>query len=1049
MKLTVLICTHNRELLLKRALDSLQAAKRPSRPWQVEILVVANACDDGTHALLEREKSLSQQEPGRLPLIWLKEPVPGKSQALNTAIPLIKDSDLIAFVDDDHRVDYNYLAEICRAGDRYPEFSMFCGRILPDWDGSEPAWVHDEGPYRIRPLPIPRSDGGPIGRELKSDDPTPGGGNLFIRGRILERVGHFSPELGPHGHDLGGGEDSAFVEKALCRGERLRYIPGVLQYHYVDPERLRFRYVLRKAFQRAKTTAMAKAGRQGIPLYQWKKLALYLASLVLAFNMAGWRFYLVRISTILGEMAGQQARRWRRDRRNEEIRHNRIYLISLSLATAAGISAAFLSANAHMGTALGATLAAAAVFTCCLALKSLLDFSYAGPRIPQKILAHYRHYIVFSFLRLLGFAFLILSVLAAPGVLAYFSIAEIADLSPRGFPAFSAGSLSIALLTVCQFSRHLLLLPANIAASYNYRISRLYPFWQKLTKKRLNTTTALLLAIPLTLSALAAMKSFSEADLPAGVAYTAPLALGLLLHLWLRPTEAKAVPNKKGKRPNIVMIGSDTLRADRLDGSYRREVAPFIRSLARQGVFLIQCFVPIARTAPSLLSLLTGCWPYRFGVRDNFVPDETTQLTVPTLPRLLKQSGYYTAALSDWCGADLGKFDLGFDYTDVPEDQWNIKLFIRQGPKDLRLFLSLFTRNLFGKTFLPEIYYLGGVPQTTELGREARHLITHLAQRAQPFFLNVFFSTTHGPFGSEYPYYLRYANRDYRGESKFVMARLTDPWEIIRRQAEPRQAFDLDQIIDLYDGCVTCFDDEVRKLCAHLKACGLDENTLVVIYTDHGMEFFEHHTWGQGNSAISDVSSKTPMIIKGLGISPQTIHQPTRSIDLPPTLLELVGIHSRLEQSMDGKSLAKIFHRETVMPDFPIYNETGIWLSDLPGMPKDHLRYPNLIELLTVRNLETGTITLKPEYEHLVIAAKDRWIRQGKWKLIYIPMITGHLLMLFDTESDPDCTRNLSATYPETARMLWERLREWIENDPDAAINDKEHQPPIFFRNAK
>ena len=253
-----------------------------------------------------------------------------------------------------------------------------------------------------------------------------------------------------------------------------------------------------------------------------------------------------------------------------------------------------------------------------------------------------------------------------------------------------------------------------------------------------------------------------------------------------------------------------------------------------------------ARTAPSLLSLLTGCWPHRLGVRDNFVPDEQTRLTVDSLPRMLKQHGDYTAALGDWCGADMGKFDLGFDYADLPEDQWNIKLFIRQGPKDLRLFLSLFTRNRFGKIFLPELHYLGGVPQTDEIGLETRHLISHLGAKDQPFFLNVFFSTTHGPFGSEYPYYTRFADADYAGESKFIMARVSDPWEIIRRQAEPREEFDLDQIINLYDGCVARFDDEVKRIADHLHQCGLGENTIVVVYSDHGMEFFEHQTWGQG-----------------------------------------------------------------------------------------------------------------------------------------------------------------------------------------------------------
>ena len=71
------------------------------------------------------------------------------------------------------------------------------------------------------------------------------------------------------------------------------------------------------------------------------------------------------------------------------------------------------------------------------------------------------------------------------------------------------------------------------------------------------------------------------------------------------------------------------------------------------------------------------------------------------------------------------------------------------------------------------------------------------------------------------------------------MSRLTYPLDILRRQGEPREEFDLDQINDLYDGCVAEFDDEVGKMLAHLEASGLARNTIVVVYSDHGMELFE------------------------------------------------------------------------------------------------------------------------------------------------------------------------------------------------------------------
>ena len=154
--LTLLICTHDRADLLERTLVSINAAKRPA--MSVQIIVAANACTDDTVGRMQAYQ-IQQIARGWLPLRLIEVPTPGKSHALNRAIPEIE-TELTAFVDDDHRVDENYLVAIELAAQAWPEAGLYCGRILPDWDGTEPAWVHDKGPYRIYPLPVPRYDQG-------------------------------------------------------------------------------------------------------------------------------------------------------------------------------------------------------------------------------------------------------------------------------------------------------------------------------------------------------------------------------------------------------------------------------------------------------------------------------------------------------------------------------------------------------------------------------------------------------------------------------------------------------------------------------------------------------------------------------------------------------------------------------------------------------------------------------------------------------------------------------------------------------------------------
>jgi arylsulfatase A-like enzyme len=395
---------------------------------------------------------------------------------------------------------------------------------------------------------------------------------------------------------------------------------------------------------------------------------------------------------------------------------------------------------------------------------------------------------------------------------------------------------------------------------------------------------------------------------------------------------------------------------------------------------------------------------------------------------MLAQAGYRTAAVGDWAAGDLGKFPLGFEQTDLPDDQWNIRYLIRQGPKDLRLFLSLFTHNRFGKWFLPEIYYLAGIPLTREVGRDACATISTFATDGQPFFLNVFMAATHPPFGSEYPYYTLYSDPVYRGESKFLMARLTDPFEIIRRQGEPRHEFDLDQIISLYDGCVRSFDDEVARILDHLQACGLADNTIVVVYSDHGMEFFEHDTWGQGNSVRGDFSPKVPLIL----FDPRrpegrVVPDIVRAVDLVPTLLDLLQLECPAH--LEGKSLRPYLEQADAELALAAYAETGIWLTDVPGMPENHLRYPNLLELLEIPDKESGTLAIKAQYKGIIVRAKDRMVRRGRWKLVYQPLEEGCRLQLFDVEADPECCNDVSAQHPVELQDLRTLLRSWMEKD--------------------
>jgi len=300
--LEILICTHNRVGLLESAIDSLNQASRPGSV-HVSLLVIANACTDGTRDFL-RDYARRVENEGTLPLRWYEEKKPGKSHALNLGISVLN-SDMVAFVDDDHRVDCNFLVRIADAWHDYPVADLWCGRILPDWDGWEPAWAHERDKYVIYPLPVPKQVFGDEPKALSVKGRLPGGGNLIVRCTCFKELGGFSIDLGPKGHDLGGGEDSEFVLRALDSGLVLQYVPHIVQYHYVDVERFTLWYVMKKAYQRSRSiTQIEGGGSWGVPKYVWRKLMGYVLHIVTSLYWPEQRFYLVRLAATWGEVSG-------------------------------------------------------------------------------------------------------------------------------------------------------------------------------------------------------------------------------------------------------------------------------------------------------------------------------------------------------------------------------------------------------------------------------------------------------------------------------------------------------------------------------------------------------------------------------------------------------------------------------------------------------------------------------------------------------------------------------------------------------------------------
>ncbi len=304
--ISLIICTHNRAPALSDALHSLKNLRIP-KGCDVELVLVDNASSDGTSRLIEA----FEKETEKFQVIHLREERLGKSFALNNGIGVAK-GDFLVFIDDDHIVSDDYLNAIIRTVGEHGDYSIFCGRVFPDWDGSEPQWVHDNDRYPIRPFPVPRFDLGEEPLKISEDKGfIPGSGNLVMKKEVFQRIGFFSEELGPKGHNLRGGEDIEFVRRALRKGEKILYVPHIVQLHQVFSENLRLSYLVKKSYLRSiaayqfSTQCQFGRGNHPVPNYLLRQAITRLVKAALSISRDARRYYMVRFAATLGEINGR------------------------------------------------------------------------------------------------------------------------------------------------------------------------------------------------------------------------------------------------------------------------------------------------------------------------------------------------------------------------------------------------------------------------------------------------------------------------------------------------------------------------------------------------------------------------------------------------------------------------------------------------------------------------------------------------------------------------------------------------------------------------
>jgi glycosyltransferase involved in cell wall biosynthesis len=210
---SVVLPTYNRKASLRRALDSVLAQKTHSR---YDVIVVDNNSTDGTR---EEVEAVAAAAPVRVR--YLLQERQGVSHARNAGIDAAADAAIVAFVDDDVRVQPDWLEAIVRAFEAHPEVDCIGGKVLPDWEESPPAWL-----TRDHWAPVALLDMGAAIRAIDADHRycllT---ANMACRRETFERIGGFRPDLQRVKGSIGSLEDHEWMVRFWTAGGRGLYIP--------------------------------------------------------------------------------------------------------------------------------------------------------------------------------------------------------------------------------------------------------------------------------------------------------------------------------------------------------------------------------------------------------------------------------------------------------------------------------------------------------------------------------------------------------------------------------------------------------------------------------------------------------------------------------------------------------------------------------------------------------------------------------------------------------------------------------------------------------
>ena len=334
----------------------------------------------------------------------------------------------------------------------------------------------------------------------------------------------------------------------------------------------------------------------------------------------------------------------------------------------------------------------------------------------------------------------------------------------------------------------------------------------------------------------------------------------------------KSLPPAKSKRPNVVLIVLDTERADHCSCyGYHRQTTPNLDAFAAGARVYKNVLAPSCFTMTCHASLFTGLSTSAHGTDwFHWYMDDAFE----TLAQQLAANGYQTVGLASnsvFVNRRSG-FDRGF------QTFWNPREYRPPDPT-----LDVNTNE----------YWCDDTTRATEMQARLAKWFTDEYDSQKPFFVFMNYLEAHQPYLPP-PEFLQFASYQawcrwrIQMQSPHPLSKLL--FDHALTGADMLSSKDIAEVEALYDDAMCYVDRKVGEVLAFLKSTGLEDNTMVIITSDHGEHFGEHRMMDHQFSLYEPLV-RTPLVVRYADRFP--VGEETSLVqthDVYPTILELAGV---------------------------------------------------------------------------------------------------------------------------------------------------------------